>query len=94
MEDFRFKIEVEGLLIEDMQSRFEDSIMSHQHLPTLQPPIKVVERCNPSPVNTLKSLKKRQVCGKDQGDTFYNMHLSCYLHNDKKHFQSRKLNKV
>ena len=32
MEDFRFKIEVEGLLIEDMQSRFEDSIMPHPHL--------------------------------------------------------------
>ena len=32
MEDLEFKIEVEGLWIEDMQSRFEDSIMLHQHL--------------------------------------------------------------
>ena len=31
--------------------------------PATQPPIKVVGRCNPSPVNTLKSLKKRKVCG-------------------------------
>ena len=92
MEHLGFKIEVEWLWNKDTQSRFEDSIMSHQHLPTFQPPIKVVERCNP--INTLKSLKKRRVRGKDQGDTFYNMHLSCYLHNDKKHFQSRKLNKV
>ena len=32
MEDLVLKIEVKGLLIEDMQSRFEDSIMPHQHL--------------------------------------------------------------
>ena len=32
MEHLGFKIEVEGLWIEDMQSRFEDSIMPHQHL--------------------------------------------------------------
>ena len=32
MEDLGLKIEVEGLWIEDRQSRFEDSIMSHQHL--------------------------------------------------------------
>ena len=31
MEDLGFKIEVEGLWIEDRQSRFEDSIMPHQH---------------------------------------------------------------
>ena len=31
-----------------------------------KPPVKVVGRCNPSPINTLKSLKK--VCGKDQAD--------------------------
>ena len=31
MEDFGFKIEVEGLWIEDTQSRFDDSIMPHQH---------------------------------------------------------------
>ena len=32
MEHLGFKIEVEGLWIEDRQSRFEDSIMPHQHL--------------------------------------------------------------
>ena len=32
MEDLGFKIEVERLWIEDSQSRFEDSIMPHQHL--------------------------------------------------------------
>ena len=32
MEHLGFKIEVEGLWIEDSQSRFEDSIMTHQHL--------------------------------------------------------------
>ena len=32
MEDLGLKIEVEGLWIEDRQSRFEDSIMPHQHL--------------------------------------------------------------
>ena len=37
--------------------------------PPTQPPVKVVGRCNPNPVNTSKSLKKkRQVCGKDQAD--------------------------
>ena len=32
IEDLRFKIEVEGLWIEDRQSRVEDSNMPHQHL--------------------------------------------------------------
>ena len=32
IKDLGIKIEVEGLWIEDRQSRFEDSIMSHQHL--------------------------------------------------------------
>ena len=32
MEDFGFKIEVEGLWIEDRKSKFGDSIMTHQHL--------------------------------------------------------------
>ena len=32
MEDLGLKIEVEWLWIEDRQSRYEDSIMSHQHL--------------------------------------------------------------
>ena len=32
MEHLGFKIEVEGLCIEDRQSRFQDSIMPHQHL--------------------------------------------------------------
>ena len=32
MEDFEFKIEDRGQWIEDRQSRFEDSIMPHQHL--------------------------------------------------------------
>ena len=32
MEDLGLKIEVEWLWIEDKQSRFEDSIMPHQHL--------------------------------------------------------------
>ena len=32
MEDLGFKIEVEGLWIEDRQSRFEYSITPHQHL--------------------------------------------------------------
>ena len=32
MEDLGFKIEIEWLWIEDRQSRFEDSIMLHQHL--------------------------------------------------------------
>ena len=32
MEDLGLQIEVEGLWIEDRQSRFEDSIMSHRHL--------------------------------------------------------------
>ena len=32
MEDLGLKIEVEGLWIEDMQSRFEDSIMPQHHL--------------------------------------------------------------
>ena len=32
MEDLGLKSEVGGLWIEDMQSRFEDSIMPHQHL--------------------------------------------------------------
>ena len=32
MEHLGFKIEVEELWIEDRQSRFEDSIMPHQHL--------------------------------------------------------------
>ena len=32
MEHLGFKIEVEGLWIEDRQSRYEDSIMPHQHL--------------------------------------------------------------
>ena len=32
MEDLGLKIEVEGLWIEDRQSKFEDSIMPHQHL--------------------------------------------------------------
>ena len=32
MEHLGFKIEVKGLWIEDRQSRFEDSIMSNQHL--------------------------------------------------------------
>ena len=32
MEHFGVTIEVEGLWIEGMQSRFEDSIMPHQHL--------------------------------------------------------------
>ena len=32
MEHLGFKIEVEGLRIVDSQSRFEDSIMPHQHL--------------------------------------------------------------
>ena len=32
MEDLGPNIEVEGLWIEDRQSRFEDSIMPHQHL--------------------------------------------------------------
>ena len=32
MEDLGFKIEVEGLWIEDRQSRFEDYIMPHKHL--------------------------------------------------------------
>ena len=31
MWDIGFKIEVERVWIEDRQSRFEDSIMSHQH---------------------------------------------------------------
>ena len=32
MEDLGLKIEVEGLWIEDRQSRFEDFIIPHQHL--------------------------------------------------------------
>ena len=32
MEDLGLKIEVEGLWIEERQSRFEDSIMPHQYL--------------------------------------------------------------
>ena len=32
MEDLGLKIEVEGLWIEDRQSKFEDSIMQHSHL--------------------------------------------------------------
>ena len=32
MERLGFKIEIKGLWIEDRQSRFEDSIMPHQHL--------------------------------------------------------------
>ena len=32
MEDLGLKIEVEWLWIEDKQSKFEDSIMPHQHL--------------------------------------------------------------
>ena len=32
MEDFGLKIVVEGLCIENRQSRFEDFIMPHQHL--------------------------------------------------------------
>ena len=32
MEHLGFKFEVKGLWIEDGQSRFEDSIMPHQHL--------------------------------------------------------------
>ena len=32
MENLGFKIEVEGLWIEDRQSRFEDFIMQHQRL--------------------------------------------------------------
>ena len=32
MEHLGFKIEVEGLWSEDRQSKFEDSIMPHQHL--------------------------------------------------------------
>ena len=32
MEDLGLQIEVEGLWIEDRQSKFEDSIMPHQHL--------------------------------------------------------------
>ena len=32
MEHLGFKIEVKELWIEDRQSRFEDSIMPHQHL--------------------------------------------------------------
>ena len=32
MENLGFKIEVEGLWIEDRQSRVEDSNMPHQHL--------------------------------------------------------------
>ena len=32
MEDLGPKIEVEGLWIKDRQTRFEDSIMPHQHL--------------------------------------------------------------
>ena len=32
MEDLRLKTEVEGLWIEDRQSKFEDSIMQHSHL--------------------------------------------------------------
>ena len=31
MDDLGLKIEVEGLWIEDRQSRFEDSIMPYQH---------------------------------------------------------------
>ena len=31
MEDLGFKIEVQRLWIEDRQSRYEDSIMPHQH---------------------------------------------------------------
>ena len=32
MEDLGLEIEVEGLWIEDWQSKFEDSIMPHQYL--------------------------------------------------------------
>ena len=32
MEDLGLKMEVEWLWIEDRQSRFEDSLMPHQHL--------------------------------------------------------------
>ena len=32
MEDLGFKIKVEGLWVEHMQSKFEESIMPHQHL--------------------------------------------------------------
>ena len=35
MKDLEFKIEDVGLRIEEMHSRFEDSIMSHQHLITV-----------------------------------------------------------
>ena len=32
MDHLGFKIEVKGIWIEDIQSRFEESIMPHQHL--------------------------------------------------------------
>ena len=35
MDHLGFKIEVKGIWIEDIQSRFEESIMPHQHLPQI-----------------------------------------------------------